>query len=633
MLLNALCDFYQRASRDGIIEESGFTKKYIRWIIPLDSEGNLEGNGLIENPRKEGRHFVIPRSSRPKNAGGVAEFLWDGLEAIFSLSNDQDSIEPDETKRAQQETNRKIKNDDFWKQITSASENLNSAPLKAVLKFHHKCSHASFLRWGKLTEDTKKENPCWMVKVATGKEEKFKADNFTFQVSGEILLDNEILKEYWREQFVKERQDSESSSEIGICLITGKENVPISASHLPKITGVPGTTSTGATLVSFDKDSFQSYGLDKSYNSPISLPAVEEYCNSLNFLISNHKHSLKIGGIVLCFWAKESQLVSDLFSELLEKPRAEVIRDLLKKPLKGNGDFSTTENDQFYSVTLAGNSGRVIVKNWMHITVGQAVENYKKWFEDLNIVSLSDNENADYPPLSLFRLAVTTVREPRDLRSEVSLQLYRAALEGNSPSIMLLKPILHRLSTELAKDGLSALNNLSRFALLRLIINRNRKDNDTMIEPNITDIEDVAYNCGRLLAIFDDLQMAAHDYQLEGAGVTARYYGSASSAPNSAFGILWRLHQHHLKKVGRKNRGKAEAITKKIENISMKFQNPSPNKPPQFPRSFNLQQQGRFALGFYQQKASDRHQRTAYLDSKKNQITEELIYNNEINGE
>ncbi len=132
-------------------------------------------------------------------------------------------------------------------------------------------------------------------------------------------------------------------------------------------------------------------------------------------------------------------------------------------------------------------------------------------------------------------------------------------------------------------------------------------------------ITDPAYNCGRLLAVFEELQAAYHEYRLEGASVVEKYYGTAAASPNSAFGILWRLHQHHLKKVARTNRGKSEAIKQKIAEISTNFKNPNPKLPPQFPRSFNLQEQGRFALGFYQQIASDKEAREAYLRNKKSE--------------
>ena len=160
----------------------------------------------------------------------------------------------------------------------------------------------------------------------------------------------------------------------------------------------------------------------------------------------------------------------------------------------------------------------------------------------------------------------------------------------------------------------------SRMALLRMILNRNIKEGEPMIEPKVFDTPDPAYNCGRLLAIFDDLQMQAHDYKLEGAGVVERYYGSASSAPNSAFGILWRLHQHHLKKISRngdKGKKAADAVKQRIAAIASLFPQPGANQPPQFPRTFSLQEQGRFALGFYQQMAVRRAAIDEYLRKKK----------------
>lgn len=146
-----------------------------------------------------------------------------------------------------------------------------------------------------------------------------------------------------------------------------------------------------------------------------------------------------------------------------------------------------------------------------------------------------------------------------------------------------------------------------------------------MIKPEVFETNDAAYNCGRLLALFDDLQrdaLSTEGNRFDGAGVVEKYYGSASSAPNSAFGILWRLHQHHLKKVsqkGEKGKAAAFAIKRKIAEIASLFPQPAPLQPPQFPRTFSLQEQGRFALGFYQQKAFDDAARREHRANQKNQ--------------
>ena len=145
MLLQALNEFYERATKPNangecLIEEAAFNKKYVRWIIPLKLDGTLEGSGLIENPeiKKGGVSFSLPKTNRPKVAGGVAEFLWEGLEAIFNLKNDPETVEANERKRLSQNNNRQAKFDDFWGQIEAASDAVSSPLIEAVLKFREK---------------------------------------------------------------------------------------------------------------------------------------------------------------------------------------------------------------------------------------------------------------------------------------------------------------------------------------------------------------------------------------------------------------------------------------------------------------------------------------------------------------
>src|SRR5262249_27068928 len=124
----------------------------------------------------------------------------------------------------------------------------------------------------------------------------------------------------------------------------------------------------------------------------------------------------------------------------------------------------------------------------------------------------------------------------------------------------------------------------------------------------LADTEDTAYNLGRLLTILASLQDRAHEYELEGAGIVERYYGAASSAPASVFGLLWRLHQHHLRKVeqqGEKGFAAAQAIRARLAEVLGKFPPDGPGLPPRFPSQLTLEEQARFALGFYQQKAAD----------------------------
>jgi CRISPR-associated protein Csd1 len=626
MLLGLLYDF---ARSRGLLEDLAFAPKAIRWVIPLNASGELIGNGPQETggDKTRGKEFLAPQTSRPKNAGGVAEFLADNITGVFGLDLEPDKDKDNKRRRGERDANNEAKRKDFWRQIGEASVETGHPALSALLRFRQSAGERpSFLRWGVGREQKSGDKSAWWLTTAAGEEVRLGPDNLTFQVDGELLLEDEgKIRPYWRGAYKKEVEVKDASAQRGICLITGNEDEPIAPTHLPKVRGVPNTQSFGAAIVSFDKPAFASYGFDQSHNAPSSTAAVSAYCNALNFLLANSDHSLRIGQTSICFWARDTKEAASFFARMLNRPDPAGVAEFLKSPWVGI-DRELARHDQFYSVTLSGNAGRIIVRHWMQTTLEAARGNLRDWFADLEITPFgsprvgerrkgkarSGEAGTDgaggMPPLALFRLACSTVREAKDLQAETLTQLYRASLEGTAPSLALLGPILDRLATDLTKNGGVTLLNPSRFALMRLILNRNQKRGEIMIQPQVFETGDTAYNCGRLLAIFDDLQMKAHDYRLEGPGVVERYYGSASSAPNSAFGILWRLHQHHLRKVSRrgdKGRAAAEAIKDKIAEIAGLFPQPAPLQPPQFPRAFSLQEQGRFALGFYQQKAAD----------------------------
>ena len=80
---------------------------------------------------------------------------------------------------------------------------------------------------------------------------------------------------------------------------------------------------------------------------------------------------------------------------------------------------------------------------------------------------------------------------------------------------------------------------------------------------------------------------------------------AASSAPATVFPILCRLARHHLSKVRKEDEPAAKGIEARMTEIMSKFQPTQAGKPPHFPHILTLEEQGRFALGFYQQKAAD----------------------------
>lgn len=114
-----------------------------------------------------------------------------------------------------------------------------------------------------------------------------------------------------------------------------------------------------------------------------------------------------------------------------------------------------------------------------------------------------------------------------------------------------------------------------------------------------------AYHCGRLMALLAELQYAALGEV--GAGVVQRYYAAASQTPGLILGRLIRNAQNHL------NKPDKPWLGSKFERPMMEI---IARLNDDFPRVLDLEGQGLFALGYYQQLAALR------AGNNKNSATE-----------
>lgn len=97
------------------------------------------------------------------------------------------------------------------------------------------------------------------------------------------------------------------------------------------------------------------------------------------------------------------------------------------------------------------------------------------------------------------------------------------------------------------------------------------------------------YRMGRLFATLEKIQEEAQPGI--NATIRDRYYSSASGTPASVMSILMRLKTHHLAKL---DKGRKIYFEKLIGEIFGAVTD--------FPAQMNLQDQGRFAIGYYHQR-------------------------------
>ena len=119
------------------------------------------------------------------------------------------------------------------------------------------------------------------------------------------------------------------------------------------------------------------------------------------------------------------------------------------------------------------------------------------------------------------------------------------------------------------------------------------------------DHPDPAYHCGRLLAILAKLQHSALGDV--GAGVVQRFYPAASTAPGLTLGRLVGNSRNHL---GKLDGGLSYWYEQQIADVMGRLGD-------KFPRTLDLEGQGLFALGYYQQLAALRTPKKNGKDSNQ----------------
>ncbi len=584
MMLQALIAYAEREN----LGDADFEAAAVRWLIPLDLDGKLAGGPipLFENPdEKKPRPKMLMRpftSPNELNQGTKSHFLCDTLERATLL------LDPKATEKA---VARRVQHTYFQAMLEEAAGACpdESSCLQAVVKFLR--DEASLAELHRQLVDAKAKP----------------SDNATFSVDGTQLLDSESLKTFWRNRRSRPATGAKARSRR-ICVATGELAETLDTTE--KIKGVPGGLATGTNLISFDKDSFCSYGLEQAQNAALSAPAELKIRSAFNILIEKSRaQRLAFNNTIHLHWTRKELDYDPV--DILANADENAVATLLKSAHTGQVPTHFDDN-AYYALSLSGNGARVMVRDWLESTVPEVRRHIAQWFEDLGIVSLDGaGVKRDF---KFYALLFGLVRKELDeLSPQVSTQLLHAALRGTPLPQSALAAALKRQQIE--PKGEDALRNaviLARLALIKACLRRspNSQTNNTQTKDNTMtenlnpESRDHAYLCGRLFAVFDELQSAA--LNSVNAGVVERYYASASTTPALVMGRLFRNAQFHSAKAegeGGWKKGKAINAQKDFEAITCALGD-------QFPATLDLEGQGRFALGYYHQKA-DYRRRTA----------------------
>jgi len=457
------------------------------------------------------------------------------------------------------------------------------------------------------------------------------------------IFDLAAIRQMWRTR--QHPVVAESGATQATCLCCGQPCDPPRIQERV-IKGLPGKGSKGVPLMSYNKESTQSHGLEDCLNAPMCAGCVDAYTIALNNLLKktlpkggpSYGGSEKLGGLAFIYWFRNPESI---------RPIDRIINGVqhIEKRLESmqtGADFSLTSrmNHFFLAVMSAPTLGRAVVHDWIDESLDHIDSNLARWFADAQIINrftgdvsapirLAEPGNgvkgaawADimdrHIPSALGREIKdkNKIRERAmrwDIQKDTILAIFERALLGRKLPLSIMHLALERLREGIQDDKEKKRSALPGFTTARLgLMRATLNDHPELlwqrrpIMPGLDrDRGDPAYVCGRLLAILSRIQakaMSARDDSDEKArklcaNVVSRYYGAASSRPATGLYLPLRMRVHHLAKLDRDDSG--EATGRRIDlQDALQWINPD-----NLPKTLSPAQQCVFALGFEHQMA------------------------------
>lgn len=560
---------------------SRYKKTPVKYLILLREDGTpltiQQTSGGESGKQDRGKEMVVPHVG--KTSGITPNLLVDNAEYVLGWARDAANV-----------GKTPHRNKSFVDLVRECAEVTGEPAVTSVLTFYE--SGAS----GRLTP------PAGFDATA----------NVTFEVRGPTddirpAMDLPSVKEFWASRGNVTKQRGTSAFECLACGTTG----PVEQTLELKIKGLPESMGPGTALISFDKEAFTSYGLKQTQNAPLCKSCAEAFSQSLNRLIESPVTSLRVGGrrveqipdgealteapptsrrigaVQHVFWTREESSVN-IPGVIDATPSA--VRQLWLVPTSGLSGAIELETNRFYSAALTANGGRAVLRDWIDVSLNVTVEALRNYITAQQIV---DWDGSTGELLPLWRLANATIRtgaKNERPAATVAPALLRFALTGTPLPLSLIFDAVRRNRAEQSVRR-------ERAALIKLTMrSRDREKGATWMQALESTNTDVAYQCGRALAVIEEIQRAAMPNV--NATVVDRFYGTASSTPATVFSRLLRGVVPHFATLRRDRPGAYRALQARLEDVLVGV------KP--FPVMLNLEQQGMFALGYYHQRADHR---------------------------
>ena len=568
MILQALVEYYEVLAAQGLIARPGWAKVKVSWALEIDADGQLLDVLPLRSPSPDGKKMLPREMELPapvkRTVGILPNFLWDSSTYILGLDNKGKPVRSC--------------------QCFDVAKALHLKLLSACDSPAAKAITAFFTHWDPLCAE---DLPIFVKH----KEALLSGDNLCFLCDGVFAAEDPEIRAIWQNSY-----DNNSDGEKTCCLISGQKTVP-ELVH-PAIKNVRDAQSSGATLVSFNAPAFCSFGKEQSANAPVSKYAAFAYTSALNYLLSDREHVKVIGNTTVVYWARSGEnQYQDVFAALFAGENREIsnadLNALMEsiaagKPYEYDGLPLLPDND-FYILGISPNAARLSVRFFYRRSFGEIIQNLKRHYEDIRIVSDGRRRFDTIPLWALLRETVNQKSSEKSPLPQLSGDVMKSILSGGRYPETLMNQTMLRIRAE--HDISQGKAGIIKAYLLRNT--QNLPDRKRIMEVSQVSLnEDSTYTpyvLGRLFAVLEGSQQAANPGI--DSTIKDRFFNSACATPAAIFPILLKLSNSHLKKL---DAGKAIYWSKQIGELADRLDM-------DFPAHLTLQEQGAFILGYYHQ--------------------------------
>lgn len=581
MILQALNNYYRRKCDDADpaqrLPAYGLEQKEIPFLLEITTEGDLVqlvDTRTLNGKKKVAQSFRVPQDEK-KASGVIANLLWDTLEYVLGIDT---KGKPERV--VQQHAQ-------FLARIEALPQSArDDAGIQAVLKFFEGFNLPQL-----------EAQPAWAQALEANAVMSFRLHGDVDLVCQRPAVVKAVLN-----------VTTDADALLAMCLVTG-DDAPAQRLHA-SIKGVWGAQSSGANIVSFNARAFESYGKTERQgeNAPVSRAAAFAYTTALNHLLRKDSNQrIQVGDASTVFWADRDSEFESVVADIFGDPpkddpdRSAHAVQALFSAIQSGKQGGLDEGNRFHVLGLAPNAARISIRFYHCLPLAELGERIRQHFKDLEIAR--GPYDPQYPSLRRLLQAVclSTSSQPQGDIERVPPSLGGAIVDAVFAGPDVPYPSLW-LNAAVGRCRAEQNVDYFRAAAIKACINRQiRRSSFTPSTPSIEkeflpmlDLANIstAYRLGRLFAALERIQeSSAGGPGKLNSTIRDRYYGAASSTPVAVFTTLLRLKNGHLKKL---SVGQAVWFEKLLGEIL--------DSVTDFPKHLPLPDQGRFALGYYQQR-------------------------------